>query len=140
MSVKNIGALKDLVVKHEGLRLKPYRCTAGKLTIGVGRNLDDRGISEKEAMHLLTNDLDECIGACAEIFGQTFLDYTQARQHALIDLVFNLGEAGFRKFRHTIAAIQDGRWEDAANNLEKSLWYKQVKSRGPVVVEMIREG
>jgi lysozyme len=47
----------DLLKKHEGLRLKPYRCSADKLTIGYGRNLDDVGISEEEAEMLLLNDL-----------------------------------------------------------------------------------
>ena len=28
---------------HEGSRSHPYRCTSGKLTIGVGRNIEDRG-------------------------------------------------------------------------------------------------
>ena len=45
----------------EGLRLKPYRDTVGKLTIGIGRNLDDVGISEAEAEYLLSNDLDRTI-------------------------------------------------------------------------------
>ena len=49
--------LKEQLIRHEGLRLKPYRCTANKLTIGVGRNLDDVGISEDEALILLENDI-----------------------------------------------------------------------------------
>ena len=48
-----IGMLK----RHEGLRLKPYQDTIGKLTIGYGRNLDDRGISKEEAEYLLRNDI-----------------------------------------------------------------------------------
>ena len=49
----------EQLVIDEGLRLKPYRCSAGKLTIGVGRNLDDRGITSSEAMMLLFNDIDD---------------------------------------------------------------------------------
>src|SRR5438876_896932 len=56
-AVVNRAALTLLLVKHEGLSLKPYRCPAGKRTIGVGRNLDDRGISEDEAAMLLGNDI-----------------------------------------------------------------------------------
>jgi lysozyme len=40
---------KQLVI-HEGLRLKPYRCSSNKLTIGIGRNIEDVGITEEEAM------------------------------------------------------------------------------------------
>lgn len=52
--------IKAQLVRHEGLRLKPYRCTAGKLTIGIGRNLDDRGISQKEAYAMLERDIFDC--------------------------------------------------------------------------------
>ena len=44
--------------KHEGLRLYPYNCSEGKLTLGIGRNLDDRGITEEEALYLLNNDIE----------------------------------------------------------------------------------
>ena len=44
MEAKLMYRIKEQLVRHEGLRLKPYRCTAGKLTIGIGRNLDGRSI------------------------------------------------------------------------------------------------
>lgn len=57
-----ITVLKDMLIRHEGLKLKPYRDTVGKLTIGAGRNLNDLGISEREAMFLLDNDIMERAG------------------------------------------------------------------------------
>ena len=56
MTESLLNRIKAQLVRHEGMRLKPYRCTAGKLTIGIGRNLDDRGISQKEAYVLLEYD------------------------------------------------------------------------------------
>jgi lysozyme len=44
--------------RDEGVRLHPYTDTVGKLTIGVGRNLADMGISDAEATVLLQNDID----------------------------------------------------------------------------------
>ena len=35
----------ELIKYHEKYRRFPYRCTAGKLTIGYGWNLDDNGIT-----------------------------------------------------------------------------------------------
>ncbi len=49
-----------LLIKHEGHRLRPYRCTSGKLTIGVGRNFEDCGITEQEAKEVLQNDILRC--------------------------------------------------------------------------------
>jgi lysozyme len=60
--------LTDQLIKHEGLRLKPYHCPAGKLTIGVGRNLEDKGITEEEAVMLLENDIQECLKDLGTIF------------------------------------------------------------------------
>ena len=53
----NRDDLRSMLVLHEGLRLRPYKCTAGKMTIGVGRNLDDNGITQAEAFALLENDI-----------------------------------------------------------------------------------
>lgn len=53
----DIDKLSKELRNDEGVRFKPYRDTVGKLTIGVGRNLDDRGISPGEADYLLANDI-----------------------------------------------------------------------------------
>ena len=64
----NIKKIKDQLIQHEGLKLKPYQCPAGRLTIGVGRNLEDKGITEKEAVMLLENDIQECLEDLKTIF------------------------------------------------------------------------
>ncbi len=60
---------KKMIKGNEGMRLKPYRCSAGKLTIGYGRNLDDRGISAHEANDLFENDLIDAEMALGHMFG-----------------------------------------------------------------------
>ena len=57
MKANLLERIKEQLVRHEGLRLKPYRCSAGKLTIGIGRNLDDCGISQSETYVMLINDI-----------------------------------------------------------------------------------
>ena len=61
----NKDRLTEQLMVHEGLKLQPYKCTAGKLTIGVGRNLDDVGITDIEAKFMLENDVARCMGECA---------------------------------------------------------------------------
>ena len=73
----NLLLLHDELVRDEGVRLKPYRDTVGKLTIGTGRNLDDMGISEVENAMLLDNDIC-CIEADLELGWQNF--YWQLRE------------------------------------------------------------
>jgi GH24 family phage-related lysozyme (muramidase) len=59
---------------------------------------------------------------------------------ALIDFVFQLGKTKALKFHHTIAAINTGRWEDAANHMRQSAWFKQVPKRAVEVTDLIEAG
>jgi lysozyme len=124
---------------HEGRRLKPYRDTVGKLTIGVGRNLTDRGISPAESDLLLTNDIDEHLHDLLAV-APWINGLDEVRQRVLVDMAFNLGVPGLLKFKSTLAAIKDGRYEDAAKGMLKSLWAKQVKGRATRLAEMMRTG
>jgi len=132
--------LTDQIERHEGLRLKPYRCTSGKLTIGVGRNLEGRGILKSEADFLLYNDLEECHADLVSIF-PNFNTFCQNRQIALIDLRFNLGHSGFRTFSRLIKAVHKKDWVNAAGELISSKWWGQVqKERRETLYRQILEG
>jgi len=130
---------KSLIKKHEGLRLKPYRCTAGKLTIGYGRNLDDRGISLAEAEHLFENDIREATEQ-AKTLVSNFTQLSENRQAVLIDMVFNMGIEGMRKWKNTLAAIERGDFKIVAYNMRQSLWYRQVPRRAEELIKMMEDG
>jgi lysozyme len=124
---------------HEGERLKPYRCTAGKLTIGVGRNLEDRGITAEESAYLLNNDIQrEWKALTTALPWVTGLN--DVRQRVLLDMAFNLGIAGLLKFKNTLATIQRGDFVKAADMMLDSLWAKQVKGRAVRLSQMMRSG
>ena len=130
--------LQDMLIRHEGLRLKPYKCPAGHLTIGVGRNLEANGISEREAMTLLENDINWA-AACAASF-DWFPGLSGPRQAAIIDMVFNLGPDRFRGFRRMIGALARGDYAEAAREAMDSKWATQVGARAVRVTGMIRSG
>jgi len=122
-------SIQDQLIYHEGVQLKPYKCPAGKLTIGVGRNLDDTGISCQEAMHLLKNDIENCEADLMYFFGRdVFLSFPDGRKRALIDLRFNIGPTRFRGFQKMISSVRRGDWTEAAAQLKDSLWWKQVQA------------
>jgi len=128
---------KKMLLTDEGLRLKPYRCTAGKLTIGYGRNLDDVGISERIADEMLKEDLEVAKKICQRIFGNLFDTWSENRQLGWINLAFNLGQVRLSKFKNTIRAAQIEDWFEVENGLRQSLWFKQVKGRAERVIGMI---
>ena len=131
--------LVSMLKRHEGFRGKPYHCTADKLTIGYGRNLDDVGITEVEAEFLLKVDTLCATDSAGNIF-PGILSYTENRQIALINMVFNLGKTRFKKFRKMIDAIKCGDWESAADEAMDSMWYGQVGARAVEIVGLLRKG
>ncbi len=130
--------LRELLIRHEGIRLKVYKCTAGKLTIGCGRNLDDQGISEIEAQALLTNDMNRVQQCCIDTF-PWFKSISVPRQDVVVSMVFNLGLAGFQKFKKAIAAISAADFPAASREMLNSEWSKQVGHRAEELAFIMRE-
>ncbi len=135
-----MNRIKAQLVRHEGLRLKPYRCTAGKLTIGIGRNLDDRGISQKEAYVLLENDIQNCEKQLMDEIPEIYNCLDEVRKSVLLNMCFNLGIGGLLSFNNTLAFIGSGDWERAANGMLASKWAKQVGRRAIELSELMRKG
>jgi lysozyme len=131
--------LKAQLVRHEGLRLRPYRCTAGKLTIGVGRNLEDRGISEDEARVLLENDVAQVESELAKAL-PWFVRLDEVRQRVLINMGFNLGVPGLLAFKQTLAAVERGDYTAASDRMLDSKWARQVGARATELAAMMKEG
>lgn len=131
------------LVLSEGLRLMPYRDTVGKLTIGVGRNLDDVGISESEAYYLLDNDITKVI-RLLDAHLPWWRDLDEVRQRVLAEMAFNMGvgntNRGLLSFRNTLRAVEGGRWNDAAVGMISSLWAAQVGNRARRLATMMRTG
>jgi len=135
-----MNRIKEQLVRHEGLRLKPYRCTAGKLTIGYGRNLDDCGISQKEAYILLENDIQDCDQSLIDEIPEIYNALDEVRKSVLLNMCFNLGISGLLEFNNTLTFIAAGDWERAANGMLASKWAKQVGKRAIELSEMMRKG
>ena len=135
-----MNRIKAQLVRHEGLRLKPYRCTAGKLTIGIGRNLDDRGISQKEAYAMLERDIQDCEQWLNDEIPDIYNGLDEVRKSVLLNMCFNLGISGLLGFKNTLEFIKVGDWERAANNMLVSRWAKQVGRRAIELSELMRKG
>lgn len=129
--------LTDLIKKHEGLRLKPYVDSMGKLTIGYGRNLVDRGITQDEAEYLLENDIDLALEDASDTF-DWFSSLSVVRQDVVVSMIFNLGLGGFLGFKKAIEALSKGDFETASNEILSSGWASQVGFRAHKLAEMLR--
>ena len=131
--------LIDTLVRHEGLRRLAYEDSVGVLTIGVGRNIEEVGLSDDEIYYLLKNDIRRCETELDNAF-RWHKDLDQVRQEAMINLCFNLGITRLRKFKLALRAMEAKDYEDAADEFLDSLWATQVGQRAVEVAEMIRTG
>jgi lysozyme len=144
----------DLLIREltrdEGLRLKPYRCTAGKLTIGCGRNLDDVGINHGEAEILLRNDI-ERTAAELDQYLPWWRQMDPVRQRAMLNWAFNIGVVAHNgkllTFKNSLELLRCGRYLDAAQHMLASKWARDVgigtpekPGRALRVVTMMRDG
>lgn len=124
---------------HEGGRRFPYVDTVGKITIGVGRNLTDRGLSDDEIDLLLADDLDEHWTKLTAALPWVE-SLNEVRQRVLLDMAFNLGVAGLLTFKQTLAAVHRGDWDAAASGMLDSKWARQVGARATRLATMMRTG
>lgn len=146
-------AIKRLIL-HEGLRLKPYKCPAGYLTIGVGRNVEtnpiteeekkvigdwDHGITENGAKYLLKNDIIKAHKNCKKYI-DFYKDLDDERQYALLDMCFNLGIIGLLKFRKMLFAMEIGDYRGASKECLNSKYAKEVGKRAVRIAKTIEKG
>jgi lysozyme len=141
----DIAKTEDLIKTHEGLRLAPYKCSANHWTIGWGHSLTAHGeaiptsISLSKAREYFSQDLIDAISACETIF-TGWNDIDDVRQAILVDMAFNLGGPGLRKFKKMIAAVNNRRWNRASVEMLDSRWANQVGSRAVELARMMESG
>ena len=132
----DIETLANELKRDEGFRDKVYKCTADKLTIGHGHNLEDGTMPEYVAESLLVHDIAVALQECEDL--PWFSTLSDVRKRVIVNMVFNMGLPTFLEFRMTIAAIKCKDWSGAADEMVNSKWYVQVGDRARRLVAMMR--
>jgi lysozyme len=131
--------LRAQLTQEEGLRLRLYKDSVGKWTIGIGHNIEDDGISQAVAQFIFSEDVTTATDALTAHL-PWWLTLDEVRQRVLIDMVFNMSIAKVLKFRRTLAAIQAGDYPAAAEYMSESLWATEVGARAVRLEAMMRTG
>jgi len=116
-----------ILIDHEGLKKLPYVDTMEKVSIGIGRNLTDRGISREEAIYLCMNDVKESRSELSNYPWYESMD--EVRKDVLVELHFNIGLTKLLKFENMIQCLIMEKYADAATHMLDSRWRKQVGDR-----------
>ena len=129
--------LKQRITRHEGQRLKPYADQLGKITIGVGRNLTDKGISPTEMEILLDNDLSD---AAAEVLFA--FPWSSAlpplAQEVMVEMCFQMGIRGLSEFTVTLGCLRSGNYFGASSHIRASVWAQQTPVRANELADLIK--
>lgn len=135
-----LSDIQMLLMQQEGCKLFPYKCTAGKMTIGIGRNLEDTGISEKEALYMLNEDIKKCHkDLLIYFFPHQFDVFPEPVQNAILSMRFQLGHGGFKSFKKMIFAFKDEDYPEAIRQMKDSKWYEQTQGRADELILMIEK-
>jgi len=130
--------LKKLLIEHEGIKYAPYKCPAGKTTIGIGHNLDDKGIS-KAVVNLMYDEDAAEVEADLRVIFNDFYTLPEPIQLVLADMRFQLGYGGFRSFKLMIRAVKDRNWPGMIVQMKNSDWYSQTPRRVNDLISMVLE-
>jgi lysozyme len=125
--------------RDEGIRLRPYLDTEGKMTIGIGRNLDDIGVDPEEARYMCRKDIQRAESGLTTVI-PNWRGLSDARQRVLINMCFNMGPTRLAGFKNMVSAVKTDNFEDAAKEMLDSKWAKQVGARAERLAEMMRRG
>ena len=132
----------NTIIQHEGFSKFAYQCSAGKWTIGYGKNIDKDGgigITESEARVLLLSDVQRVEGELISNFSW-YSELDDVRRAALVDMVYNLGMPRFKLFKKMISAIEKYDFISASDEMLDSKWARQVGQRANRLAEMMRRG
>ena len=150
----DLYTISQRLILHEGIRLKPYYCSRGKQTIGVGRCIDTNpltkeeekvvgdwhhGITKGAAIYLLHNDIKRIYKELKKKI-DFFTDLDNERQYALIDMAFNLGVKGLLKFKRMLRALSHGNYEVAAQECMDSVYAQTVGIRAWRIAIIFKTG
>ena len=143
----NDTLLNQELRRDEGVKYVPYKCTAGKDTVGVGHNLEAKPLpagteyplTDEQVDKILADDIAEVIKALNKNI-PWWQSLTEARQRVLANMCFNLGIAGLMGFHRTLTAIKCGHYELAAANMLSSKWAEQVGARAKRLAKMMVTG
>lgn len=138
----HLSSLEISIINHEGMSPYAYTDTTGNITVGIGKNIDQKsqlGLSTREMVFLLREDIRECVLELTPY--KWYASQTQARKDALVELCYNIGMPRLLKFKKMISALDNHNFKLASEELLNSKWKTQVgRRRSNALANQIKNG
>ena len=124
--MRDLDNLKEMIAKHEGYEPRVYKCTNGYDTIGYGFAIKDLYMDKEVADLILDQKIQEMLKRILsdKDWGEWFSEKPQHIQEVLINMIFQIGFSGVKKFKKTIQYIKDDNFLMAGEEMLDSKWAK----------------
>ena len=143
----NTVALREELKVDEGVKYEIYLDHLGLPTCGIGHLIKDSDpeyelevgteIGEERVYELFNEDIEVTIDECKKLY-YDFDKLPQEAQHIIANMMFNMGRPRLSRFHKMKRAVDNREWEEAANQMKDSKWYKQVTNRAERLCERMR--
>lgn len=142
-----IDTIKEDLIRHEGYVTEIYLDSEHLPTFGIGHLVTETDpeytwpvgtpVTDERILDVFHVD---CNAACedASALFLNFSSHPETVQRVLVNMAFNLGRNRLGKFKKMITAVNEGNYTKAADEMVDSKWYRQVKTRGVELVELMR--
>ena len=143
----NLMKIQDEIAEDEGIKYELYLCSEGHLTGGIGHLITesdaeyyDKPIGTKipidQVDDWFAKDIKVSVKDCEDIFNN-FKGLPEEIQHVLINMSFQLGRPTLSKFKNMIAAVHEEDYQEMANQMEDSRWFRQTPNRAQRLIDRV---
>ena len=130
----------SLLNYEEGFSAKPYYCSAGYPTIGIGQRIGPKGaplklyeftVSKSLAAIWLSEKVKETLADMDKYpnIRAAMAVCNEPRQAVLISMAYQMGADGLSKFANTLKSVATQNWHAAQAGMLASKWAKQTPNR-----------
>ena len=143
----DLQVLREQLEIDEGVKYEVYNDHLGYATFGVGHLVlesdEEHGsplgtaVSESRVIEAFEQDCENVLRDC-DILYEDFADLPEEAQQVIANMMFNMGRPRLSKFKGMKRGVDSRNWNEAADEMVDSAWYRQVTNRANRLVDRIR--
>ena len=143
----NLEKLREELEIDEGCKYEIYLDHLGYPTFGIGHLITDddpeygwevgASIDTVRVYETFEQDIEGVLSDCSKLYSD-FGDLPEEAQRVIANMMFNMGLTRLSKFRGMKRGVDARNWNDAADEMVDSRWYRQVTNRADRLVERMR--
>ena len=143
----NLEKLREELEIDEGCKYEIYLDHLGYPTFGIGHLITENdpeygwevgtSIDADRVYEAFESDIEGVLSDCSKLYSD-FGDLPEEAQRVIANMMFNMGLTRLSKFKGMKRGVDAKNWNQAADEMVDSRWYRQVTNRANRLVERMR--